>query len=147
MILKKLSIADKNLIAIFFKEVFTKEPWNDDWSNEWQLNQYIMELIGNPNSMTLGLFEDEKMIGLSLGCIRHWYEGTEYHIHELCVATDMQGKGIGTEFVSQIENSVKKEGISRIFLQTDRNMPAYGFYINRGFVELYNHVSFVKSVL
>ena len=34
MILKKLSKADKDLITIFFKEVFTKEPWNDDWSDE-----------------------------------------------------------------------------------------------------------------
>lgn len=30
--LKRLSIADKDLIQYFFKEVFTKEPWNDDWS-------------------------------------------------------------------------------------------------------------------
>lgn len=43
------------------------------------------------------------MIGLAMGCIRHWYEGAEYHIDELCISTDMQGKGIGTEFIRQIE--------------------------------------------
>lgn len=147
MILKKLSKADKDLITIFFKEVFTKEPWNDDWSDEQQLDQYIMELIGNSNSMTLGFFEDIKMVGLAMGYIRHWYEGTEYHIDELCITTNMQGKGIGTEFIKQIEGYMKTEGLSRIFLQTDRNMPAYEFYKKRGFVEMPNQVSFIKVLL
>ncbi len=146
MILKKLSKADKDLITIFFKEVFTKEPWNDDWSDEQQLDLYIMDLIENPNSMTLGFFEDTKMVGLAMGCIRHWYEGTEYYIDELCISTNMQGKGIGTEFIKQIEGYMKTEGLSRIFLQTDRGMPAYEFYKKRGFEELQNHVSFVKSM-
>lgn len=87
------------------------------------------------------------MIGLAMGCIRHWYEGTEYHIDELCISTNMQGKGIGTEFIRQIADCMGGEGISRIFLQTDRNMPAYEFYKKRGFEELQNHVSFVKPVL
>lgn len=147
MILKKLSKADKDLITIFFKEVFTKEPWNDDWSDEQQLDQYIMELIGNSNSMTLGFFEDAKMVGLAMGYIRHWYEGTEYHIDELCITTNMQGKGIGTEFIKQIEGYMKTEGLSRIFLQTDRNMPAYEFYKKRRFVEMPDQVSFIKALL
>ncbi|MDE6434868.1 MAG: GNAT family N-acetyltransferase [Lachnospiraceae bacterium] len=146
MILKRLSIVDKDSITIFFKEVFTKTPWNDDWSDEQQLDQYIMELIGNPNSLTFGFFDDKKMIGLAMGCIRHWYEGAEYHIDELCISTDMQGKGIGTEFIRQIEGYLKTEGLSRIFLQTDRGMPAYEFYKKRGFVEMPNHVSFIKAL-
>ena len=97
--------------------------------------------------MTLAFFQDEKMIGLAMGCIRHWYEGTEYHIDELCISTNMQGKGIGTEFIRQIEGYMKTEGLSRIFLQTDRGMPAYEFYKKRGFEEMQNHVSFVKSML
>lgn len=86
------------------------------------------------------------MVGLAMGCIRHWYEGTEYYIDELCISTNMQGKGIGTEFIKQIEGYMKTEGLSRIFLQTDRGMPAYEFYKKRGFEELQNHVSFVKSM-
>lgn len=54
-------------LTIFFKNVFMQEPWNDDWSNEQQLNSYIMDLIGNPNSMTLGFFDnDSKMAGLAM---------------------------------------------------------------------------------
>ena len=39
------------------------------------------------------------MIGLSMGHIRHWYEGTEYMIDELCVRADRQGRGVGTAFL------------------------------------------------
>ena len=83
MILKKLSKADKDLITIFFKEVFTKE------------------------------------------------EVTSFFL----------------KFIKQIEGYMKTESLSRIFLQTDRNMPAYEFYKKNGFEELQNHVSFVKSML
>jgi hypothetical protein len=28
------------------------------------------------------------MVGLSMGYIKHWYEGTEYFINEFCVKTE-----------------------------------------------------------
>ena len=60
--LRELSIKDIEKIKSFFAAVFTKEPWNDDWSNEEQLHAYVMDLIGNRNSLTLGLFENDSMV-------------------------------------------------------------------------------------
>lgn len=37
MKLVKWNIENKNEAKVFFKEIFTKEPWNDDWSDEGQL--------------------------------------------------------------------------------------------------------------
>mgnify|MGYP003296834526 CR=1 FL=1 len=54
MKLKKLSIADKEIIKPFFAEVFTKEPWNDDWSDKNQLHSYMLDLIGCNISLTFG---------------------------------------------------------------------------------------------
>ncbi len=34
LVLKELSIENVEEIKIFYCEVFTKEPWNDDWSNK-----------------------------------------------------------------------------------------------------------------
>lgn len=147
MILKKLSVENKDEIASFFKGVFMREPWNDDWSDEKQLNQYILDLIGNPNSLIFGFFEDDhELVGLAMGCIRHWYEGTEYEVAEFCISAERQGQGIGTEFIKSIAEYIRKEGICRIFLQTERGVPAYEFYKKQGFVEMSDHVSFVKMV-
>ena len=145
-IVEELNIDNIDAITRFFKEVFTAEPWNDDWSNENQLHEYIKDLIGNPNSLTFGLFEKGDLIGLSMGNIRHWYTGTEYYIHEFCISTKIQGCGLGTYFLKYIEENIKERGIVQIFLQTERDVPAYKFYQKNGFYEMKDHVSFAKSL-
>ena len=49
--LKRLTINDKEIIKDLFVSVFTKEPWNDDWSDTDQLNAYIEDLAGKCNSL------------------------------------------------------------------------------------------------
>lgn len=143
---KRLGMNEKELIKELFISVFTVEPWNDDWSDQEQLNLYLCDLMGQSNSLTYGLFEDEKLIGVSMGHIKHWYSGTEYYIDELCIRTDKQGKGIGTYFLKEIEKGIKEIGLVQIFLQTENNVPAYGFYQQNGFYELKEHVSFAKQI-
>ncbi len=125
--IKELNIENKEEIKSLFKEVFTNEPWNDDWSDPVQLDEYILDLIGNKNSLSIGLFENDKITGLSLGSIMHWHIGTEYYIFEFCIKKDKQGKGYGTEFLKLIEEYTKQKQITHIFLQTERNVPAFDF--------------------
>jgi aminoglycoside 6'-N-acetyltransferase I len=143
--LRKLNVDNISEIKEFFFEVFSKEPWNDDWSDDNQLQAYIMDLIGNPNSLALGLCENGTMVGLSMGSIRHWYSGTEYYIDEFCIKTEEQGRGLGTNFINAIELYIKQKGMKHIFLQTERTVPAYNFYKKNGYFELEDHVSFVKQ--
>ena len=134
-------------ITALFKSVFTAPPWNDDWSDEKQLNEYIKVIMGNTNPLALGLFEDGRLIGIVLGYLKHWYSGTEYYIEEFCIDRQMQGQGMGTYFFQRIEEELKKRNITHIFLQTERTMPAYEFYKKTGFLELKDHVSFAKRLL
>lgn len=132
-------------IKTFFVEVFSKEPWKDDWSDESQLHEYIKELICQSHSMTFGLFEDEEMVGLSMGYFFHWYSGTEYYIKEICIKENEQGRGLGTQFLELIEKELVEKGIHQIFLLTDRNVPACQFYKKNGFSECQDTVAFAKS--
>jgi len=144
--LRVLGIENVNQIKIFFADVFTKEPWNDDWSDQDQLHAYIVDLIGNVNSLTLGLFDDGEMVGLSMGRVKHWYAGTEYCVDELCIKTEVQGKGYGKQFISKMEDYMRTIGLTAFFLQTDRNVPAYQFYKKMGFLEVMDNVSFAKDI-
>ncbi|MCI8483333.1 MAG: GNAT family N-acetyltransferase [Lachnospiraceae bacterium] len=146
MELVKLNISDKKEIKNFFREVFTKEPWNDDWSDEEQLECYIVDLIGNKNSLTLAYFDGDKLAALAMGHIRHWYSATEYYIDELCVKTQLQGQGIGGKFINAVEKYLKEHGIGAIFLLTEKNVPAYEFYKKHGFEEHKNNVAFGKWI-
>lgn len=133
-------------IKELFLSVFTVEPWNDDWSDEEQLDLYLYDLVGQNNSLTYGLYEDDKLIGISMGHIKHWCTGTEYYIEEFYIQPEKQGKGAGTFFINEIQKDIKKDGIVQIFLQTESNVPAYVFYRKNGFNELKEHVSFVKKI-
>ena len=146
MELKELTIQDGASITNLFRSVFTNEPWNDDWSDRAQLDAYIHDLIGQDNSLTLGYFDGDHIVALAMGHIKHWFAGTEYNIDELCVDREMQGRGIGSMFLGEIERCLSGRGITRIFLQTDRDMPAFAFYKHRGFQEMEGHVSFVKKI-
>ena len=140
--LDESSFAD---IKTLFRSVFTQPPWNDDWSDEEQLDQYLLDLMGTRLPLVLGLVEDGELIGISLGNIRHWYEGTEYLIDELCIKTEMQGRGYGSLFLSLIEEHLRERGLHTIYLTTERNVLAYEFYRARGFKELPNDVALFKT--
>lgn len=144
MEIRKLESNQMDEIKTLFKNVFMNEPWNDDWSNEEQLNNYMLDLIGNRNSLSIGMYDDEELVGVSLGSIMHWYIGTEYYIYEFFITRDRQGKGLGTKFINDIIEYVKQMDVNHIFLQTERDLPAYTFYKKAGFKELEGHASLVK---
>ena len=144
--IKELTIEKIDIIKSFFKDIFTREPWNDDWSDNEQLHQYITDIIGNRNSLAFGLFEGEQLLGLALGNIIHWYTGTEFFVEEFCVKTEMQGQGLGTEFLRLLEVELRVRDIKTIFLMTGKEMPAFEFYRKNGFEEIINHVSLKKDI-
>ena len=145
----KLTLLDDSYIeqmADLFKKAFAGEPWNDDWSDRTQLLEYVKEISGGYNALNYGLVRDGKLVAMALGMIRHWWEGTNYNIEELCVDPIFQGQGIGTHFMTLIEDEIRKKGLHGIFLQTDSDKPAFKFYTKNGFKNLEAHVSLYKSV-
>ncbi|HFI0428896.1 TPA: GNAT family N-acetyltransferase [Streptococcus suis] len=146
MELKELTLADIEMVKQLFLSVFSQEPWNDDWSDEEQLDCYIGDLLEHPRALCFGLIDQDSLIAISLGNIRYWYEGTEYRIEELCIARDCQGRGIGKDFLKRIEEQLVERKIVHILLQTERNLPAFSFYEKCGFRALEEDVTMVKKV-
>ncbi|MBR3646653.1 MAG: GNAT family N-acetyltransferase [Lachnospiraceae bacterium] len=143
---RRIGMDEIDKIKELFTSVFTVEPWNDDWSDQDQLDLYLFDLVGQSNSLTFGLYEENKLIGVSMGHIKHWFSGTEYCIDELCIRKENQGNGLGTLLLSKIEESIRKMGLVHLFLQTEKTVPAYRFYQKNGYTELDEHVSFVKRI-
>ena len=129
-----------------YRSVFMEKPWEDDWRDSEQLEQYIREVSGGYHALNYGLLIDGTLAAVSMGEIRHWWEGTDYIIEELCVAVPLQGQGVGTRFLKLIEDDIRSRGAAGIFLQTEADQPAYDFYRQRGFRTMTKHVSLFKSV-
>ena len=140
--IKELTMDNFEEIKALFRSVFMSPPWNDDWSDDNQLTNYLLDLMGVRTPLDLGLYENDELVGISLGSIKHWWGGTEYFIEELCIKTEMQGRGLGKEFVKGITALLPSKGVTQIFLMTERTVPAYSFYEGLGFKELSDHVSF-----
>ena len=133
-------------MAELMKEAFGGEPWNDDWSDLKQLSEYMKDISKPYNPLNYGLLMDGKLVGISVGKVNHWWEGTSYVIEEFCVSPNCQGMGLGSKFLDLIEQSVREKGLAGIFLQTDNDKPAYHFYHKNGFKDLGTHISLYKSV-
>ena len=142
---RRLDPAETKKVKELFKSVFCAEPWCDDWSDEEQLDAYIKDLTGQSYSLAYGLFEGEELIGLSMGHVKHWYSGTEYLIDEFCIRRDRQGRGLGSHFMSKIEEALLEMDLHCIYLQTERDFPAYDFYIKNGFTEVEETVALYKT--
>lgn len=144
--LKRMDMDSFEEIKELFRSVFAAPPWNEDWSDEEQLDNYLKDLMEVRLPIILGLYDDDRFIGVSIGCVRHWYGGTEYFIEELCIRSDLQRRGYGTKFIFMIEDYIKEHGMMQIFLMTDRTQPAYKFYKKLGFDELPEHASFFREL-
>lgn len=63
MKLKQLDMEDLGTVRKLFVKIFSQEPWNDRWDDPEQLRRYMEELLGAPNALCLGLFEDDVLVG------------------------------------------------------------------------------------
>lgn len=144
MKIKELTVNEIEDIKNIILEAFSREPWNDNWTDKQQFHLYILDLIGNKNSLSLGLYDNEKLIGVSLGRIKHWYTGNEYWIDDLAILPQSQGQGCGSKFIDLIETFIKPKGIVKIVLFSEKNIPAYHFYVKKEFTEKTKRVFFEK---
>ena len=125
--------------------IFSAPPWNDQWTDH-QLHLYVQELMENNNSLSLGFRKESQLIGISLGRIKHWYEGTDYWIDEFGLLPQYQKLGLGSRFLEEIETFLSERGIFTMTLLTERAVPAYFFYRKNGFTEKEEQVFFSKII-
>lgn len=126
--------------------MFTKEPWLDGWSDESKLEKYIKDLTLQANSLSLGLYLDDELIGIALGRVVTFYDGVQYRIDELCIKSEKQNCGYGSKFLDLINDFVKKKKYRYIILNTDRNVYAFNFYLKNVYQENKTNVMFYQEV-
>ncbi len=138
---------DFRAVRDLFLDVFSAEPWNDEWKSDEEVSRYLGELTQNSNSLSLKLVDDTgSIVAASLGYVFSWWQGKEYFIKEFFVSRDSQGQGYGSTFLELMSNYLLERGIKAIWLITDRDFPAYRFYIKNGFTEAEDLVFFQKTL-
>lgn len=109
-------------------DVFTKEPWNDEITYD-EIAIYFERLLKmNTFEGYIVLSESGDLLAVSVGFIRPWFKGMEYHLDSFYIAPDCQGKGVGTVFLTEIKKALFQKNIPSIVLDTNVGYPAEYFY-------------------
>ncbi len=147
--MKIVEMAPDNFETVkeLFLDVFSAEPWNDEWKSDEEVSRYIRELTENSNSLSLVLVDDSgHTVAASLGYLFSWWQGKEYFIKEFFVSRNHQGKGCGSSFLELMNDYLLEQEIKAIWLITDRDFPAYRFYLKNGFTQAEDLVFFQRTI-
>lgn len=131
--------------ADVFIEVFNREPWNDEWEPE-KAKQYLLDFYHTPGFLGLVALEGEEVIGFLFGVKRVWWSGDEFFVHEMCVKSNQQNKGIGKAMMDRLLEELEARSITHLSLLTDRGIPAEAFYKKNGFTEVERLVFLSRGV-
>ncbi len=118
-----------------YQRVFRSEPWNDTDSDE-EVRLYFERFMRSDIFLGYAGYLNGRLAAISAGFVKPWVKGYEYYIDQFCVDNDLQGQGIGTAFLKEIEKDLTKRDINNIFLLTDKNFPSFNFYRKNGFNDL-----------
>ncbi|WKA51750.1 GNAT family N-acetyltransferase [Planococcus liqunii] len=137
--------SDLSLCTDVFIEVFNGEPWNDEWESE-KAGRYLLDFYRMPGFLGLLATEGEELIGFLFGVRRVWWSGDEFFIHEMCVKSSQQNKGIGKALMDRLLEELEARSITHLSLLTDRGIPAEAFYKKNGFTEVERLVFLSRGV-
>jgi aminoglycoside 6'-N-acetyltransferase I len=148
LMVREFKSTDTNSAVDLYISVFSQAPWNDELSKA-DIELYFQRLQSMDTFMGYVLLDSntEKLLGVSIGFIRPWYRGEQYHMDSFYVSFEDQGKGLGSFFLDQIKKELFAINMPYIVLDTEKGMPAENFYRKNGFVSLDDSVNLVCEII
>lgn len=106
-----------------------------------QLEDYLREMFQFSAYRCFGLFQHQKLVGVSSGWITvRFYSGKQLEIDNVVIDQTLQSQGLGSYFLDWIENWARANHCKTIELNTYlQNAKSHKFYFNNGFTILGFH--------
>lgn len=117
-----------------FYDVFTSPPWEYSWMDKNEMRRYFTDLYRTPGFVGYMYYDGGVLLGACMGCISDYFLHAQYDIKEIFIHTNAQNKGVGSKMLSEIEADLVKRKVICITLMTQRNIPAYHFYLKNEFI-------------
>lgn len=132
MILRNIEEDDIEICAELFMQVFSSDPWNEEWSIVFA-NERLSHFYQSKGFFGVLAEEQNSVVGFALGNTEPFYFGSMFYLREMCIKTKLQNKGVGKEILKALEDELLTKKINRIYLTTERDIPAASFYQKNGF--------------
>ncbi len=133
----------KQCADIFF-DVYKNEPFCYSWLEYNSVCRYFSDILKTPNFYGFVLENNGCVIGACFGILSDYFKVRKYRISEIFIDRKYQKKGLGTKFISEIEEYFKKAGVHAVEISTDRKKPAFDFYSDNGYNVMFANVNMIK---
>ena len=143
---QRVDEGDCAAIAAVIGDAFSGPPWNEDWSDEARLLQYVGEGLAGSNALAFALADGTELAAVVMGHVRHWHNRVEYIIEDVAVRRAQQSRGLGTALLTQALAAARALGVDEAGLRTRRDAAAYEFYQKLGFSEQEKDVYLAKKI-
>lgn len=130
-----MTIKDIDSCAKISVDAYSKEPWNEKHDLD-DTKEFLTKFISNKTYTGWVVLDQYQIIGFAVGIIIPYIKKDYFRIEDICIRPDMQGRGIGSEFIKKMAFDLSGKNIDSIMLNTIKEFPAYKFYLMNGFVEI-----------
>jgi len=142
-----ISIKSEHIIecAKLYVKVLNAEPWNDKWTLETAFKR-LNDIYVSPDFEGVLYVEDGQVKGAILGNREQFYDGIHYNLKEMFISNELQGKGIGSKMINQLEEGLREMSVSTIILFTSKGNKTSKFYLKNGFCEFSSMAMMGKDI-
>ncbi len=130
--IQPLEEADLPGCAALFVKVFSAPPWNENWDASTALRRFD-DCWRTPGFFGLLTKSEDGIVAFALGQVEQWDTSRHFLLREICVALEMQRRGVGRQLMQALEDHLREAGVARIVLHTAREGDAQAFYDRCGF--------------
>ncbi|MBU3144080.1 GNAT family N-acetyltransferase [Clostridium sp. CF012] len=131
-----ISIKDQDILKCseLYIKVFNAEPWNDKWTLE-TAHKRLNDIYISPNFEGALYVEGGQVKGAIFGNYEQFYDGIHYNLREMFISNELQGQGIGSKLINELEERLKGMGVTTIILFTSKGNKTSKFYLKNNFAE------------
>jgi ribosomal protein S18 acetylase RimI-like enzyme len=121
--------------------------YNNVEGAEWtdaQATKRITQILTMLDGYSIMMLDKTEVVGFAMGFFRQYDDVVGYTLDEIVIKADLQGQGLGTTLLSELERRVKEKGASCVDLQAVFDDMHERYYGKSGYKNAKNFVLKVK---
>lgn len=133
--IREMTQADMRQCAAIYQSAYEAEPWNENYPVE-MIEEYIGGFMKSNSMRSFVIVDNGNVVGLALTILIPGMGRPYLRIEDFCIDAQRHRKGCGSRFIELIMNEAEKMGCDSLLLGTQKEFPAYRFYLKNGFQEI-----------
>ena len=131
--------------------IFNGKPWNEHRDLQ-TVKQELSWALDVPEFIGFVCLSFNEVVGFIIGSYEGQGVDKKFHLIDLGVRADVQGRGIGNRLLKHLENTIEATNTTSIYLTTRKGSPAQSFYEKNGYrvdsgdIALWPKVSMVRNL-